>query len=38
VAPGPQMGEVMRAVRDAQIEGEVADREGAIIWLEDHIL
>jgi tRNA nucleotidyltransferase (CCA-adding enzyme) len=38
VAPGPQMGEVMRAVREAQIEGEVADRDGAIIWLEDHIL
>ena len=36
--PGPKMGEAMRAVRDAQIEGEVNDREGAIIWLEDHIL
>lgn len=37
LAPGPKMGEMMRAIREAQIEGEVADRESAIIWLEDHI-
>lgn len=34
---GPGMGEAMRAVRGAQIEGEVSDRDGAIIWLKDHL-
>ena len=37
VEQGPRMGEAMRAVRDAQIEGQVSDRDGALIWLKDHL-
>tara|TARA_B100000530_G_scaffold327128_1_gene266586 strand:+ start:135 stop:755 length:621 start_codon:yes stop_codon:yes gene_type:complete len=37
VEQGPQMGDAMRAVRSAQIEGKVDDRDGAIIWLKDHL-
>ena len=31
------MGEAMRAVRHAQIEGQVSDREEAIVWLKDYL-
>lgn len=37
VEQGPRMGEAMRAVRGAQIEGQVSDRDGALIWLKDHL-
>ena len=37
VAPGPGMGAAMRAVREAQIEGSVSDRDDAIIWLKDYL-
>lgn len=37
VEQGPSMGEAMRAVRHAQIEGQVSDREEAIVWLKDYL-
>lgn len=37
VDAGPRMGEIMRSVRDAQIEGELSDKPGALIWLKDHL-
>ena len=37
VSPGPNMGAVLNEVREAQIEGVVSDRDGAIVWLEDHL-
>lgn len=32
-APGPRMGEMLRALVDAQLEGEVADRDAALAWV-----
>lgn len=37
VGQGPRMGEILRSVRDAQIDGEVPTRDAAIIWLEDYL-
>ena len=37
VEQGPRMGEAMRAVRQAQIDGQVSNRDGAIIWLKDYL-
>ena len=37
VDPGPQMGEMLKRVRDAQIEGDVSDRAGALVWLKDYL-
>ena len=37
VDAGPEMGEILRRVRDAQIEGEVSDRAGALVWLKDYL-
>ena len=34
---GPKMGEILRTVREAQIEGTVPSRDAAIIWLKDHL-
>jgi hypothetical protein len=31
------MGEILRSVRDAQIDGEIPTRDAAIIWLEDYL-
>jgi poly(A) polymerase len=31
--PGPRMGEILRAVRDAQLEGELHSREEALAWV-----
>ena len=33
--PGPRIGEVLRALETAQLEGEVATREDAIDWVKD---
>ena len=37
VSPGPHMGAVLNEVREAQIEGVVSDRDGAIVWLQDYL-
>ena len=37
VDPGPQMGDILSRVREAQIEGDIADKTGAILWLEDYL-
>ena len=34
---GPAMGEAIKAVREAQIDGEIDSHDGAIIWLKDRI-
>lgn len=33
MTPGPRFGEILDAAYDAQLEGEFADREGALAWL-----
>jgi tRNA nucleotidyltransferase/poly(A) polymerase len=39
--PGPQIGEILEAIREAQATGKVSTREDALIfaraWLEEHI-
>ena len=37
ISPGPHMGAVLNEVREAQIEGVVSDRDGAIVWLQDYL-
>ena len=37
VPPGPQMGEVLRCVRQAQLSGELTDRATALAWLKAHL-
>lgn len=32
--PGPEIGQILRLAEDAQINGEFADRDGALRWLE----
>lgn len=34
--PGPLIGQILRAVRDAQLEGELHTREEAMAWVERH--
>jgi len=34
-APGPRMGEILRALEDAQLEGVVATRGEAMEWVRD---
>ncbi|MBN1826488.1 MAG: HD domain-containing protein [Candidatus Eisenbacteria bacterium] len=34
--PGPEMGEMLDRAFEAQIEGEFADLDGALLWLERH--
>lgn len=34
--PGPSLGDLLNAVQDAQLEGAVATREEAEVWLRDH--
>ena len=34
IAPGPEMGEILDRAFEAQIEGEFADLDGALLWLE----
>ncbi len=34
-APGPRMGEILRALEDAQLEGAVRTREEAMAWLRE---
>ncbi len=34
--PSPRFGEMLQAVEDAQLEGAVQDREGALRWIRDH--
>ncbi len=36
VAPGPRLGELLRAAYDAQLDGEFADEAGAWAWLRAH--
>ena len=35
-APGPRLGEILTRLVDAQLEGEVGDRETARAWVERH--
>ncbi len=37
VDPGPEMGTLLGRVREAQLDGVIHDREGAILWLEDYL-
>jgi putative nucleotidyltransferase with HDIG domain len=37
VAPGPRVGELLRAVEDRQLEGDLVDREAALIWLRESL-
>ncbi len=37
IEQGPQFGQILRRVRQAQIDGSVPTRDAAIIWLEDHL-
>jgi len=37
VSPGPKMGELLKHARQAQIEGELVDRQDALIWLKDYL-
>jgi poly(A) polymerase len=37
MSPGPKMGEILEAVREAQASGEVATREGAIAYIRDRL-
>ncbi len=34
IRPGPDMGELLRQVRDMQLEGELTDRAAAMAWVE----
>jgi len=34
-SPGPQMGEILRALEDAQLEGVVASRDQALEWVRE---
>jgi poly(A) polymerase len=36
IEPGPRIGEMLRALETAQLEGEVGTREQALDWLERH--
>jgi hypothetical protein len=33
--PGPRIGQILEAVREAQISGEVTDRKEALAWVRD---
>jgi len=35
--PGPRIGELLRAVHDAQVNGEIEDREEALAWIRREI-
>jgi poly(A) polymerase len=35
-APGPRLGEILAGLVDAQLEGEVVDRDAARLWVERH--
>jgi hypothetical protein len=34
MSPGPEIGEILEAVREAQASGEVTSREGALSFIE----
>lgn len=36
LAPGPQIGQILRLAEDAQINGELTDRDAALRWLEQY--
>jgi len=38
MSPGPRMGELLEAVREAQAAGEVATREEALSYISQHLL
>lgn len=37
VPAGPAMGTLMRAIRDAQLEGQISSAEEALAWARDHL-
>lgn len=38
IGPGPRVGEILEAVREAQASGEIKTREEAIIYIRDYLL
>jgi poly(A) polymerase len=34
--PGPQLGEILRKVRDLQLDGTLVTREAALAWVREH--
>ncbi|MDH5695952.1 MAG: HD domain-containing protein [Dehalococcoidia bacterium] len=38
MSPGPKLGEVLEAVREAQASGELATREDALSYIREHLL
>ncbi len=36
--PGPEFKEILGQVETEQLEGSLSDRDGAIQWINDHIL
>ena len=34
MTPGPQMGEMLEALKDARREGDITDREAAVEWVK----
>lgn len=37
IAPGPEIGRLLRALEDAQLRGEISDESGARAWLEREV-
>jgi poly(A) polymerase len=37
VAPGPRVGELLREAADRQLDGELADRDAALVWLRGRV-
>lgn len=37
LASGPFIGEILKKLQEAQVEGEVSTREGALLWAEEYI-
>ena len=38
MSPGPEVGEILEAVREAQAAGEVTTRDGALSYIRQHLL
>ncbi len=38
MSPGPQLGQLLEAVREAQASGEIATRDEALAYVRDHLL
>ena len=38
MSPGPELGQLLEAVREAQASGEIATRDEALAYVRDHLL